>query len=145
MKVFPLKNFAMYLKRLFGGMSILSCGYTDQSHWAFFYFCHCYTGESPVAIPKPIAKPLFLASVAYACSGGTISENSGPVMYDLKQQSGIQITSNSTLSSMVLGEILLYMILSLQQSYLVKSFVLDACMFTIYGREFTCIKILSTF
>ena len=66
-------------------------------------------------------------------------------MYDLKQQSGIQITSNSTLSSMVLGEILLYMILSLQQSYLVKSFVLDACMFTIYGREFTCIKILSTF
>ena len=71
------------------------------------YFCHCYTGESPVAIPKPIAKPLFLASLAYACSGGTISENSGPVMYDLKQQSSVQVTSNSTISSMVLGEVLL--------------------------------------
>lgn len=60
-------------------------------------------GESPATIPKPIAKPLFLASVAYACGGGTISENSGPVMYDLKQQSGVQVGSNSTLSSMVLG------------------------------------------
>ena len=62
-------------------------------------------GESTVAIPKPIAKPLFLASLAYACSGGTISENSGPVMYDLRQQSGIQVPSDSTLSSMVLGEV----------------------------------------
>ena len=62
-------------------------------------------GESTVTIPKPIAKPLFMASLAYACNGGTISENSGPVMYDLKQQSGIQVASDSTLSSTVLGEV----------------------------------------
>lgn len=63
-------------------------------------------GESAVPIPKPIAKPLFLASLAYACNGGTISENSGPVMYDLKQQSGVQVPSDSTLSSMILGELI---------------------------------------
>ena len=65
---------------------------------------HTYIGESTVAIPKPIVKPLFLASLAYVCGGGTISESSGPVMYDLKQQSGVQVDSDTTLSSMVLGK-----------------------------------------
>ena len=60
-----------------------------------------------VPIPKPIAKPLFLASLAYACNGGSISENAGPVMYDLKQQSGIQVASDSTLSSMVFGKVVM--------------------------------------
>ena len=70
-------------------------------------------GESAITIPKPIAKPLFLASLAYACNGGIISENSGPVMYDLRQQSGVQAPSDSTLSSMVLGEFNLIVYLSL--------------------------------
>lgn len=67
-------------------------------------------GASLLPIPKPIAKPLFLASLAYACSGGTISENAGPVMYDLRQQSGVQVTSDSTLSTMVLGNVLIDLI-----------------------------------
>ena len=83
---------------------MLAC-HVHRATEVFSYFCRCFTGESPVAIPKPLAKPLFLASLAYVCSGGTISENSGPVMYDLKQQSGVQTTSNSTISSMVLGEV----------------------------------------
>ena len=81
--------------------------YIDVIMFIYFYR-HITIGESPVAIPKPIAKPLFLASLAYACSGGTISENSGPVVYDLKQQSGIQVTTNSTVSSLVLGEVSCY-------------------------------------
>jgi len=57
----------------------------------------------PIPIPKSMAGPLFSASLAYVSGGGS-PENLGPLVYDLKQQAGIQATPGAPVASVVLGE-----------------------------------------
>jgi len=50
-----------------------------------------------------MAGPLLSASLAYVGGGGSPIDL-GPIVYDLKQQAGIQAKPNSSLASVTLGE-----------------------------------------
>ena len=90
---------------------------------------------TPISISKSIAGPLFSASLAYVSGGGT-PENLGPIVYDLKQQAGVQAAPGSMVASVVLGEYHEYCIISV---YNLMNLAYMACFVPVWLIVYVCL------